>query len=171
MTESAGTLSRAGGLAFALGVGAWLTATPWLAAADGGPAAVDSAVSDPSVLLAPAAAASGPDVADLNSFLQDIGLGSLVANNDFMLATDSAQPIGQWLLETSSIELFNELNGIDESTLTTTLILDFSPAAQDLGDILNGTGDLATNLSQLAPDITQGFDSYIQAATEIFLSA
>lgn len=117
-----------------------------------------------------AAASTGPDVADLNSFLQKIGLGSLVANNDFMLATDFTLPIGQWLVETTSIALFNELNGLDASSLTTALIVDLSPAGQDLGDILNGTGDLATNLSQLMPDITQGLDGYAQAVSEIFLS-
>jgi hypothetical protein len=171
MKESAAYIGRVGGLAVALGVGAWLAATPWTAAADTGSAAVDSMVSDPSVLLAPAAADPGLDVADLDSFLQDIGLGSLVTNNDFFLETDSTQSIGEWLLGTSSIELFNALSGLDGTTLTTALIVDFSPAAEDLGDILNGTGDVSTELSQLAPDITQGFDGYLQAATELFLSA
>jgi hypothetical protein len=174
MKESAAYIGRVGGLAVALGVGAWLAATPRTAAADTGSAAVDSVVSDPSVLLAPAAAAAagpGLDVADLDSFLKDIGLGSLVTNNDFFLETDSTQSIGEWLLGTSSIELFNALSGLDETTLTTALIVDFAPAAQDLGDILNGTGDLSTELSQLAPDLTQGFDGYLQAATELFLSA
>jgi hypothetical protein len=173
MKESAAYIGRVGGLAVALGVGAWLAATPRTAAADTGSAAVDSVVSDPSVLLAPAAAAAGPglDVADLDSFLKDIGLGSLVTNNDFFLETDSTQSIGEWLLGTSSIELFNALSGLDETTLTTALIVDFAPAAQDLGDILNGTGDLSTELSQLAPDLTQGFDGYLQAPTELFLSA
>jgi len=167
MKESAGYIGRVGGLAVALGVGAWLAATPWTVAADTG----DSVVSDPSVLLVPAAADPGLDVADLDSFLQDIGLGSLVTNNDFFLETDSTQSIGEWLLGTSSIELFNALSGLDGTTLTTALIVDFSPAAQDVGDILNGTGDLSANLSQLAPDLTQGFDGYLQAATELFLSA
>jgi hypothetical protein len=171
MKESAVYIGRAGGLAVALGVGAWLAATPSTAAADTGSAVVDSVVADPSVLLSPAAAADpGLDVADLDGFLQDIGLGSLVTNNDFFLATDSTQSIGEWLLGTSSIELFNALSGLDETTLTTALIVGFAPAAQDLGDILNGTGDFSTELSQLAPDITQGFDGYLQAATELFLS-
>jgi hypothetical protein len=87
------------------------------------------------VLLAPAAADPGLDVADLDSFLEDIGLGSLVTNNDFFLATDSTQSIGEWLLGTTSIELFNALSGLDGTTLTTALIVDFSPAGQHLGDI------------------------------------
>jgi hypothetical protein len=195
LQELATYAGRVGGLAVALGIGAWLAATPWLAAAHTGLAAVDSAVSDPSVLFSPAAAepsgfdlgvpydgvaliqdggaaaGTGLDVADLDGFLQDIGLGSLVTNNDFLLETDSGQSIGQWFFETSSIELFNLLNGIDETTLTTQFILDLSPAAQDLGDILNGTGDLGTELSQLAPDIAQAFDESLQVATGLFLSA
>jgi hypothetical protein len=171
MKGSVGYIGRVGGLAVALGAGAWLAATPWLAAADTGSAAVDAAVTDPSVLFGPAAADPGLDVADLDSLLRDIGLGSLVTNNDFFLETDSTQSIGEWLLGTSSIELFNALSGLDGTTLTTALIVDLSPAAQDLGDMLNGTGDLSTELSQLAPDITQGFDGYLQAATELFLSA
>jgi hypothetical protein len=118
-----------------------------------------------------AADGTGPDVADLDNFLQDIGLGSLVTNNDFMLATDSTQSIGLWFTETSFVELTNLISGVDASTLTAQFFIDFTPAAQDLGYILNGTGDLSTELSQLAPDITQGFDAYVQAATELFLSA
>jgi len=166
-------VGRLGGLAVALGIGAWLGATPWLAAADTGSAAVDSAASDPSVLLTPAAAdPSGLDVADLDSFLQDIGLGSLVTNNDFLLETDPpTESIGSWFSTTAFIELFNLINGIDESTLSATFALDFFPVAQDLGDILNGTGDLGTELSQLAPDIAQGFDQYLGTAASLFLSA
>jgi hypothetical protein len=132
---------------------------------------VDSTVSNPSVLLGPAAADPGLDVAVVDSFRQGIGLGSLVTNNDFFVQTDSTQSIGEWLLGTSSIELFNALSGLDGTTMTTALIVDLSTAAQDLGDILNGTGDLSTELSQPAPDITQGFDGYLKAATELSLSA
>jgi hypothetical protein len=114
---------------------------------------------------------AGPTVADLDSFLQDIGLGSLVTNNDFMLETDSTQSVGEWLAATSFVELTNLVSGVDASTLTAQFFIDFTPAVQDVGDILNGTGDLSTELSQLAPDITQGFDGYVQAATELFLSA
>jgi len=122
-------------------------------------------------LASAATVGSGPDVAELDGYLQDNGLGSLVTNNDFMLETDSNLSISQWFAETSSIELLNLVSGLDESTLTTEFILNLSPAAQDLGDILNGTGDLSTELSQLAPDITQAFDAYFQTATELFLSA
>ena len=67
MKESAAHIGRVGGLAVALGVGAWLAATPCTAAADAGSAVVDSVVADPSVLLSPAAAADpGLDVADLD---------------------------------------------------------------------------------------------------------
>lgn len=34
-------------------------------------------------------------------------------------------------------------------TPATAGILDFTPAAQDLGEIVNGTGDLGANLTQL----------------------
>jgi hypothetical protein len=186
---------RVGGLAVAFGIGALLAATPWLAAADTGLAAAGSAVSDPSVVFPTAAADpsgldlaaaydgvtviqaggaaadTGLDVADLDSFLQDIGLGSLVTNNDFFLETDSTDSIGQWFFENASLELLNLLNGVDETTLTTEFILALSPAAQDLGDILNGTGDLGADLSQLGPDIVQAFDVYLGTAVGLFLSA
>ena len=184
MNEPATYTGRVVGLAVALSIGAWLTATPWLAAADTGSATVDSAASEPSVLFSPAAAdpsgldleggaaaGTGLDVADLDSFLQDIGLGSLVTNNDFLLQTDSTESIGLWFSENAFLEEFNLFNGNDESTLTAGLLLGLTPAAQDLGDILNGTGDLSTELSQLAPDIAQGFDESLGTAVSLFLSA
>lgn len=121
--------------------------------------------------VADAAATNGPTVADLDTYLEEIGLGTLVANNDLFLQTDATLSIPLWFFETSAAELLNAVSGVDASTLTAVLFLDFSPAAQDVGDILKGTGDLSTNLSQLGPDFVQGYDEYVHAAIGLFLGA
>jgi hypothetical protein len=62
--KSATSIGRVGGLAVALGVGAWLASVPWLAAADPDTSGLDATALDPSALLGSAAAdPSGLDFA------------------------------------------------------------------------------------------------------------
>lgn len=113
----------------------------------------------------------GLDVADLDSSLNDIGLGSLVTNNDFFLQTDSTESIGEWFYQNTFLEPINLFGGVDESTLTSVLLTGLSPAVQDIHDMLNGIGGFGADLSQLLPDIAQGFDQFLYAAAELFLTA
>lgn len=134
----------------------------------------DFAVGDQSAaatLLASESDNAGWDVADLDSLLKDIGLGSLVANNDFFLQTDATEPIGQWFFETASAELLFLFGGVDGSTLTAQSIMDFTPAIEDIEGLLSGTGDFSADLSQLLPDISQGVDDTLLTAVGLFLSA
>jgi hypothetical protein len=54
--KSARSIGRVGGLAGALGVGAWLASVPWLAAADPDTSGLDATALDPSALVGSAAA-------------------------------------------------------------------------------------------------------------------
>jgi hypothetical protein len=122
-----------------------------------------------------AAGALGLDVADLDSVLKDIGLGGLVTNNDFQLDyfldTYPTLSVGQWFFGTAFVELLNLFTGVDESTLTGAVLTGLLPVAQDVHDMLNGTGDSGTDLSQLFPDIEQGFAQILVTTAELFLSA
>lgn len=116
---------------------------------------------------------SGLDVGDLDSFLNDIGLGDVITDNDFLLGTtDPTESLGQWFFATSSVELMNLLSGVDASTLSTVLVTELLvPVIGDLRDMVTAPGDVGADVSQLLADLGQGTDQVLAAAAELLLLA